>query len=58
MCLLNIYDLSGKMVLEQNITAVTGSNVVEVNATALHPGMYLMRFSGDEINEQLRLSID
>ncbi|MEO8088131.1 MAG: T9SS type A sorting domain-containing protein, partial [Bacteroidota bacterium] len=56
-CMVNIYDLSGRMVMEKNISAVTGNNLVEMNSTSLTSGMYLMRLSGDGINAQLRLSI-
>ena len=56
-CLISVYDLSGRMVMEQNISAVQGNNIVDINATSLISGMYLMRLSGDGFNEQLRLNI-
>jgi len=57
-CLINIYDISGRMVLEKNISAIEGNNLVEVNATPLNAGMYVMRLSGVDFNEQLRLNIE
>jgi hypothetical protein len=57
-CMLNIYDVSGRMVMEQNISAVEGNNIVEMNSPSLTSGMYLMRLSGEDINEQLRLTIE
>ncbi|CAN5405363.1 hypothetical protein BH11BAC1_BH11BAC1_08410 [soil metagenome] len=56
-CTVNIYDLSGRIVMERNISAVTGNNLIEMNSTSLSSGMYLMRLTGEGINEQLRLSI-
>jgi len=56
-CLISLYDLSGRMVLEKNLIAVEGNNVVDVNASPLTQGTYLMRLSGDGFNEQLRLNI-
>ena len=56
-CIINLYDMSGRMVLEKNISAIEGNNLVEVNATPLNSGMYLMRLSGDGFNEQMRLNI-
>jgi len=56
-CMINVYDLSGRMVLEKNISAIEGNNLVEVNASSLTSGMYLMRLSGDDFNEQLKLQI-
>jgi hypothetical protein len=57
-CLINVYDLSGRMVLEKNISAMEGNNLVEVNASSLISGMYLMRLSGTDFNEQLRLQVE
>ena len=57
-CMINIYDLSGRVVMQKNIAAVEGNNLIEMNTTSLTSGMYLMRLSGEDINEQLRLTID
>jgi hypothetical protein len=56
-CMISLYDLSGRMVLEKNLVAAQGNNVVEVNAAPLNQGTYLMRLSSDDFNEQLRLNI-
>ena len=56
-CLMNLYDLSGRMVMEKNISATEGKNVIEMNSSSLPAGMYLLRLSGEDLHEQLRLSI-
>lgn len=57
-CNISIYDLSGRLIEERNIGTVAGSNIVEMNMPALSRGMYLMRFTGENINKQLRLNIE
>jgi len=38
-----IMDLTGKILIKKNITAVSGSNQVQLNGAPLAPGMYLVR---------------
>ena len=57
-CLISIYDLSGRLMMERNIETVQGNNLFEMNAPSLSSGVYLMRLSGDSINKQLRLNIE
>jgi len=57
-CMLSLYDISGRTVLEKNIAAVEGKNLVELNSSSLSSGMYLMRLSGEGMNEQLRLTVE
>ena len=54
-CIINIYDLSGRMVIEKSISATAGNNLIEMNSGSLAPGMYLLRLTGEGINEQERL---
>lgn len=58
-CMINLYDLSGRMVSETPVTAIEGNNSVEMNpATALNSGIYLMRLTGEGINEQMRIAVE
>ncbi len=57
-CLISIYDLSGRMVMERTIETITGNNLVEMNTPSLSSGIYLMRLSGESFNKQLRLIIE
>jgi hypothetical protein len=56
-CMINLYDLSGRMVMEKNISATEGKNVIDMNSSSLTAGMYLLRLEGENLHEQLRLSI-
>ncbi len=56
-CTISIYDLSGRIIKEKNISTVEGNNLIEMNCETLTSGFYLMRMTGKDINEQLRLSI-
>lgn len=58
-CLISIYDISGRLMMERNIETVQGNNLIEMNVPTLSSGVYLMRLSGTEgINKQLRLNIE
>ena len=57
-CLISIYDISGRLMMERNIETVQGNNLIEMNVPSLSSGVYLMRLSGTSINKQLRLNIE
>jgi hypothetical protein len=57
-CLISIYDISGRLASQRNIETIEGGNLVEMNLQSLAKGLYLMRLSGESINDQLRLNIE
>jgi hypothetical protein len=57
-CTLLVYDLSGRAVLTQNISAEEGTNLIQVNAASLAPGMYVAILAGEKIGGQVRIIIE
>ncbi len=57
-CTISIYDLSGREVMQKPVDAIEGKNLVEMNVNHLAPGMYIVRLSGENLNEQMRLIIE
>lgn len=43
-----LFDLAGKLVFEQGLAAIANAAPLEVNATGLPAGLYLLRISGQE----------
>lgn len=56
-CLLNIYDLSGRVVMSKNITAIAGNNIIDMNAGSFKQGIYIVSLSGETVNAQMRLTV-
>jgi|GEM_PF-2240951 len=56
-CMANIFDLSGRVVMTKNIVTDEGINVVDFDASAFRPGMYILTLTGENVNGQQRFMI-
>jgi len=56
-CMLNVYDLSGRILMTQEIHAEEGNNMVQMNASTLAPGIYVAHLSGASLQGQVRFMV-
>jgi len=54
---LSVYDLSGKVVLTQNIQIVNGANKAQLNVSGLKQGYYLASVSGDVNTKAVKILV-
>jgi photosystem II stability/assembly factor-like uncharacterized protein len=55
--ILSVYDLSGKVVLTQNIQIVNGANKAQLNVSGLKQGYYLASVSGDVNTKAVKILV-
>ncbi|MDW8335085.1 MAG: fibronectin type III domain-containing protein, partial [Bacteroidia bacterium] len=53
-----IFDLMGRNVLTQTLRAAEGLNELEVDATRLGSGLYILRLDSDAISQTVKISIE
>ena len=56
-CVINVYDLSGRMLMNKDIVTSAGNNIVTMNTATLIPGLYIVLISGENTHGQLRLTV-
>jgi len=56
-CMLNVYDLSGRVLMTQEILAEEGNNMMQMNASTLAPGMYVAHLTGASMHGQVRFMV-
>jgi len=56
-CLLNVYDLSGRVLITEEVHAEEGNNMVQMNASTLAPGIYVAHLTGGSIQGQVRFMV-
>jgi hypothetical protein len=56
-CMLNVYDLSGRILMTQEIHAEEGKNFVSMNSSTLSPGIYVAHLNGETIHGQVRFMV-
>jgi hypothetical protein len=57
-CMLNVYDLSGRILMTKNISAATGMNIIDMDSETLPPGIYLLRMDGVTLHGRLRFIVE
>lgn len=53
----SLFDLTGRNVLNQSFSVVEGHNVVDVDATRLGAGLYVLKFDSDGHTQTVKVSI-
>ncbi len=53
----NIIDMTGKIVWQQQYTGTTGTNTINLMSTDLSSGVYHLQIAGDQLREDLKLVI-
>jgi hypothetical protein len=56
-CMINVYDLSGRILTTQEIHAEEGNNMVQMNASTLAPGIYVAHLNGASLQGQVRFMV-
>jgi len=52
---ITVFDISGRMMLKENVLAKTGSNIIKLDVNSLEAGIYMINLKGDQENMNFRL---
>lgn len=52
-----VYDLSGKVIIQQKFSSVSGLNTYDLDVSTLPPGMYLLSVNGGYFSENQLITV-
>ena len=56
-CMLQVYDLSGRILMTKEVYAEEGSNMLQMDASSLAPGIYVALLTGESLRGQVRFLV-
>jgi hypothetical protein len=56
-CMLQVFDLSGRILMTKEVHAEEGSNLLQMDASSLAPGIYVAQLTGESLHGNVRFMV-